>query len=174
MLAHLRLHLPSAFGRHLPFARRSHAAHRVPLDAPSSRRSRTQRGGSHAPLLLMPVIAIVAGVAIAYVSQTAHATTATYQASTLQSQQRDLQLQNSRDGEQLAQLQSTERIAAAAQQIGLRPAGQWSYVASVPAQFVTPSAPSVVAQAEPSDPFQRLVATLSTPFTLGSAEAASR
>ena len=54
----------------------------VPFE-PLVRRLRIRRGGPRTPLPLLPVIAVAAGIGIAYVNQTAHVTTATYQATKL-------------------------------------------------------------------------------------------
>ena len=54
----------------------------VPFE-PLVRRLRIRRGGPRTPLPLLPVIAVAAGIGIAYVNQTAHVTTATYQATRL-------------------------------------------------------------------------------------------
>ncbi|HEY6782773.1 MAG TPA: hypothetical protein VI296_06020, partial [Candidatus Dormibacteraeota bacterium] len=51
----------------------------VPFE-PLVRRLRIRRGGPRTPLPLLPVIAVAAGIGIAYVNQTAHVTTDTYQA----------------------------------------------------------------------------------------------
>ena len=61
----------------------------VPFE-PLVRRLRIRRGGPRTPLPLLPVIAIAAGIGIAYVNQTAHVTTATYQATRLEGRQQQL------------------------------------------------------------------------------------
>jgi cell division protein FtsL len=116
------------------------------------------------PLPLLAVIAIAAGVGIAYVNQTARVTQATYQVSALATEQQQLSTENSKLGDDLSRLQASERIVAAAQQLGMKPAGSWSYVAASPvAVLVTPS-PSANSKAQPSDPMQRLVASIGNAF----------
>lgn len=128
----------------------------LPLDEPA-RRQRLRRGGPRTPLPLLPVIAIAAGIGVAYVSQSAHATEATYQVSNLSAQQQQLTSQDQQLIEELSRLESSERIVAAAQQLGMRPASQWAYVASQPAQ-VMPS-PRAQTAATP-DPARDLIAAL--------------
>jgi len=105
------------------------AADLLPVE-PSGRRSRLRRGGPRTPLPLLPLIAVGAGIGIAYVSQTAHATSSTYRASTLAADQQVLRTQYQQLQDELARLQSSERIVAAAQQLGMRPASSWAYVTS--------------------------------------------
>src|SRR5690242_16611589 len=105
------------------------AAGDVPMEAQQPRRSRLRRGGPRTPLPLLPLIALAAGVGIAYVNQTAHATSATYQLAKLSSQHDQLRIEDEQLSDELARLQSSERIVSAAQQFGMRPAGQWVYVA---------------------------------------------
>jgi len=128
----------------------------LPLDEPA-RRQRLRRGGPRTPLPLLPVIAIAAGIGVAYVSQSAHATEATYQVSNLSAQQQLLTSQDQQLTEELSRLESSERIVAAAQQLGMRPASQWAYVASQPAQ-VMPSPPAQTAGT--ADPARDLIAAL--------------
>ena len=128
----------------------------LPLDEPA-RRQRLRRGGPRTPLPLLPVIAIAAGIGVAYVSQSAHATEATYAVSSLASQQQQLTSQDQQLSEELSQLESSERIVAAAQKLGMRPASQWAYVASQPAQ-VMPSAPAQTVSS--ADPARDLIAAL--------------
>ncbi|MBV8529334.1 MAG: hypothetical protein JOZ75_13565 [Candidatus Dormibacteraeota bacterium] len=130
----------------------------LPLDEPA-RRQRLRRGGPRTPLPLLPVIAIAAGIGVAYVSQSAHTTAATYQVSSLSAQQQQLTGQDEQLTEELSRLESSERIVAGAQQLGMRPASQWAYVASQPAQVMpSPSAQSQIASA--SDPARDLIAAL--------------
>lgn len=128
----------------------------LPLDEPV-RRQRLRRGGPRTPLPLLPVIAIAAGIGVAYVSQSAHTTAATYEVSQLASQQQQLVTQNQQLNEELSRLESSERIVGAAQQLGMRPAGQWAYVAAQPTQ-VMPSAPQEAATA--NDPARELIGAL--------------
>jgi cell division protein FtsL len=148
------------------------------LDAQASRprRPRTRRGGPRTPLPLLPVIGIVAGIGIAYVSQTAHLTQATYQAADLATQQRQLQTQAQQLDSQLAQLSSSARIDAAAQELGMRPPAKWAYVAAVSQPVSVPPLAAVADSggATTGDPVQRLVAALSGTFGPSEAEAAGR
>jgi cell division protein FtsL len=128
----------------------------LPLDEPV-RRQRLRRGGPRTPLPLLPVIAIAAGIGVAYVSQSAHTTAATYQVSQLASQQQQLAAHDQQLTEELSRLESSERIVGAAQQLGMRPAGQWAYVAAQPAQ-VMPSTPQETASS--NDPARELVGAL--------------
>ncbi|MBV8194231.1 MAG: hypothetical protein JOY80_01740 [Candidatus Dormibacteraeota bacterium] len=131
----------------------------LPMDV-GEPRARLRRGGPRTPLPLVPLIAIAAGVGLGYVSQSAHTTQATYEASALASQQRQLQGQNAQLGDELARLESSERIVAAAQQLGMRPAGSWAYVASQPVQVLPPS-PAPREASSSSDALQQLVGALS-------------
>jgi len=139
------------------------------------RRPRTRRGGPRTPLPLLPVIGIVAGIGIAYVSQTAHLTQATYQANDLAVQQHQLQAQAQQLDSQLAQLESSARIDAAAQQFGMKPPARWAYVAAV-SQPVSVPQPALADTGglTTGDPVQRLVAALSGTFGPSEAEAAGR
>ena len=138
--------------------RRASAAHHetLPLDEPG-RRQRLRRGGPRTPLPLLPVIAIAAGIGVAYVAQSAHTTAATYQLSQLGAQQQQLAAQDQQLGEELSRLESSERIVNAARQLGMRPAGKWAYVAAQPVQ-VLPSSPQQAATS--SDPARDLIAAL--------------
>ena len=148
------------------------------LVAPSTRprRPRTRRGGPRTPLPLLPVIGIVAGIGIAYVSQTAHLTQATYQANDLAVQQRQLEAEAQQLDSQLAQLSSSSRIDAAAQQLGMKPPAKWAYVAAVEQPVNVPQ--GALADNDgvtnTGDPVQRLVAALSGTFGPSEAEAAGR
>ena len=77
------------FRRHRAERVAAQSVDRLPVDVPA-RYARLRRGGPRTPLPLVPLIAIGAGIGIAYVSQSAHATQATYQASNLASQQQQL------------------------------------------------------------------------------------
>jgi len=79
-----------------------------------------------------------AGVGIAYVSQTAHGTQTTYQAAGLTAERDSLRKENEQLVNELGRLRSAERVVTAAQRLGMRPAGQWMYVASAPASVVPP------------------------------------
>lgn len=107
----------------------------------TGRRPRLRRGGPRTPLPLLPLIAAAAGIGVAYVSQSAHTTAATYAASSLAAQQQQLSAQSQQLGDELARLESSERIVAAAQRLGMRPADRWAYVASSDV-VVLPAAPS--------------------------------
>lgn len=128
----------------------------LPLDEPG-RRQRLRRGGPRTPLPLLPVIAVAAGIGVAYVSQSAHTTAATYEMSQLSSQQQQLNAQNQQLSEELSRLESSERIVNAAQQLGMRPAGKWAYVAAQPEQVLPPPQQETAAS---SDPARDLIAAL--------------
>ena len=140
------------------------------------RRPRTRRGGPRTPLPLLPVIGICAGIGIAYVSQTAHLTQATYQANALAVQQRSLQRQEQQLDDELARLRSASRIDAAAQQLGMKPPARWAYVTAATQPVTVPPAPAVAdsSGSNSGDPVQRLVALLSGTFGPSEAEAAGR
>lgn len=128
----------------------------LPLDEPG-RRQRLRRGGPRTPLSLLPLIAVAAGIGVAYVSQSAHTTAATYEASRLAAQQQQLAAQNQQLSEELARLESSERVVSAAQQLGMRPASQWSSVAAQPVQVMPPAQETSGA---PADPAHELIADL--------------
>lgn len=140
----------------------------VPLvEQGAGRRRRGRRGGPRTPLPLLPLIAICCGVAIAYVSQTARATQAGYEVSTLASQQSALRQEDERLGDELARLSSAERIVAAAQRMGMRPATRWSYVASAPVPVVPVDSPAQVASDGTTDgPVEHLVAAFDGSYGL--------
>jgi len=148
------------------------------LDAGASRRRRprTRRGGPRTPLPLLPIIGICAGIGIAYVSQTAHLTQATYQANSLAAEQRTLQQQAQQLGDELERLRSSSRINAAAQQLGMKPPAKWAYVTAANAPVTVPAAPDSAGGGSNygADPVQRLVAALSGQFGPSEAEAAGR
>jgi hypothetical protein len=136
----------------------------VPLDESPARRTRLRRGGPRTPLPLLPLIAAFAGVGVAYVSQTAHSTSATYQAVVLSQQNQQLRSQDAGLGDELARLESAERIVAAAQKLGMRPAGHWSYV-NVPLKpVVNIPGPLIAAQPGGGDPLQQFVASVGSAF----------
>lgn len=136
----------------------AHRFEQLPLDEPV-RRQRLRRGGPRTPLPLLPLIAVAAGIGVAYVSQSAHTTAATYEASRLAAQEQQLAAQNQQLSEELSRLESSERVVAAAQQLGMRPASQWSSVAAQPVQ-VMPTAPAQETSGSPADPARDLVAAL--------------
>ena len=111
------------FRRHRAERVAAQSVDRLPVDVPA-RYARLRRGGPRTPLPLVPLIAIGAGIGIAYVSQSAHATQATYQASNLASQQQQLRGQAGQLNDELARLESSERIVSAAQQLGMRDAAK--------------------------------------------------
>ena len=96
-------------------------------------RVRVRRGGPRAPLLLLPVIGLAAGIGIAYVAQAAHLTQAGYEQSTLAAEQAQLRQTDQQLGDEIARLRSPSRIDAAARQLGLQPPARWSYVVAQPA-----------------------------------------
>lgn len=132
----------------------------VPLDETPTRRTRLRRGGPRTPLPLLPLIAALAGVGVAYVSQSAHSTQATYQATALAQQNDQLRSQASQLGDDLARLESAERIVSAAQKLGMRPAGHWSYVDAQLKPVVDLPAPLLATHAASGDPLQQLVAAI--------------
>jgi cell division protein FtsL len=148
------------------------------LDAVAGRRRRprTRRGGPRTPLPLLPVIGICAGIGIAYVSQTAHLTQATYQANSLAAEQRQLQQQALQLDDELARLRSSSRIDAAAQQLGMKPPARWAYVVAAAQPVTVPATPTTASAggSNGADPVQRLVAALSGSFGPSEAEAAGR
>jgi cell division protein FtsL len=134
----------------------------VPFE-PLVRRLRVRRGGPRTPLPLLPVIAIAAGVGIAYVNQTAHVTTATYQATKLAAEQQVLLAQDGQLSAELARLGSSERIIAAAQSLGMHPAARWERVVASPAPVI--GAPATEQLTSSSDStLQQLVAALAGAF----------
>ena len=136
----------------------------VPLDELPARRTRLRRGGPRTPLPLLPLIAALAGIGVAYVSQSAHATQATYQATALAQQNQQLRSQDLELGDQVARLQSAERIVAAAQKLGMQPAGRWSYVDVPLRPVISVPAPLVSAQNPSADPLQQFVASVGGAF----------
>src|ERR1700730_1601241 len=108
----------------------------VPFE-PLVRRLRIRRGGPRTPLPLLPAIAVAAGIGIAYVNQTAHVTTATYQATRLAAQQQQLVAQDSQLTAELSRLESSERIIAAAQDMGMRPAAKWALGGAAPHSVIS-------------------------------------
>jgi hypothetical protein len=150
------------------------AADDVPVDEERAPRSRNRRGGPRTPVPLLPIIAVCAGVGIAYVAQTAHLTQATYQATNLAAQQSDLRREDARLGDQLDQLRSTARIDAAAQVLGMKAPVRWAYVPASSVRVTVPPAPGTQGPLQaPRDAVQTLVAALSGEFGTTEAEAAS-
>jgi hypothetical protein len=131
------------------------------MDEPQQRRSRLRRGGPRTPLPLLPLIAIAAGVGIAYVNQTAHATSASYTAAQLSAQRDQLRIQDEQLRDELGRLESSERIVSAAQRFGMRPAAQWAYVASQPVTVIPSQPPAAEARAPSNTAVQRLLGALS-------------
>jgi hypothetical protein len=111
-------------------------------------------------LPLLPVIAIAAGIGIAYVNQTAHVTTATYQATRLASQQQQLVAQDSQLSAELSRLQSSERIIFAAQEMGMRPAGKWAFVVSAPHNVLTSPPAEQLTGSDTNGTLQQLIGAL--------------
>jgi cell division protein FtsL len=110
---------------------------------------------------LLPLITVAAGIGIAYVSQTAHATKATYEVSRLSADQQRLRTQDRQLRDELARLQSSERIVAAAQQLGMEPASTWAYVASNPVHVLPVATQARVDLARDTDALRQLIAALS-------------
>ncbi len=145
----------------------------VPLDDTPKRRTRLRRGGPRTPLPLLPLIAALAGVGVAYVSQSAHSTQATYQAAALAQQNLQLRGQAAQLGDDLARLESAERIVAAAQKLGMRPAGHWSYVDAQLKPVVDLPAPLLATQPGSDDPLRELVAAVGGALGLHGTQGAS-
>jgi len=117
----------------------------VPLHASAARRDRRRRGGPRTPLPLLPIIAVGTGICLAYVSQTAQATKANYDQTSLIHEEQQLTAQDQQLGVQLAQLSAAERVITAAQRLGMVTGGTWSYAVGPTAQVVTPPATVVSA-----------------------------
>jgi cell division protein FtsL len=135
----------------------------VPFE-PLMRRLRIRRGGPRTPLPLLPAIAVAAGIGIAYVNQTAHVTTATYQATRLASQQQQLVAHDSQLNAELSRLQSSERIIAAAQEMGMRPAARWAFVAAAPHNLITSPPAEQLTGSDTNSALQQLVGALDGAF----------
>jgi len=135
----------------------------VPFE-PLVRRLRIRRGGPRTPLPLLPVIAIAAGIGVAYVNQTAHVTTATYQATRLASQQQHLVAEESQLNAELSRLEASERIITAAQEMGMRPATRWGEVAALPHGVITSPPPEQLTGSDTNGTLQQLVGALDGAF----------
>ena len=135
----------------------------VPFE-PLVRRLRIRRGGPRTPLPLLPVIAVAAGIGIAYVNQTAHVTTATYQATRLASQQQRLVAEDSQLSAELSRLESSERIIASAQDMGMRPAAKWDFVAAAPHNVITSPPAEQLTGIDTNSTLQQLVGALDGAF----------
>lgn len=169
------LSAPASSLRLLRPASRRDAPSPVPLDPEAPRRSRTRRGGARTPLPLLPLIGVIAGVAMAYVSQTAHLTQATYQVSSLSAEQAQLRAQDAQVTGQLERMRSASRIDAAAQGMGMRPSAKWNYIAAAPEPIqAAPAQRLASAPGDGSDAVQRLVAALEGSFGNRQAAAAGR
>ncbi|MFN2592669.1 MAG: hypothetical protein ABR532_07530 [Candidatus Dormibacteria bacterium] len=138
----------------------------MPLELGGGRRERRRRGGPRTPLPLVPLIAVCAGVGIAYVSQTAHGTQTTYQAAGLTAERDALRRENDQLADELGRQRSAERIVSAAQRLGMRPAGQWLYVASPPVPVIAPPR-QLTGQSTPDNgsAMGRLISALRGSFT---------
>jgi len=121
------------------------AADALPPHAPDPRRDRQRRGGPRTPLPLLPIIAICAGVGLAYVNQTAQATQANYDQTSLIHQQEQLTAQDQQLGAQLAQLCASARVIDQAQSLGMVTGGTWSYAVAPAAVVVTAPATELAA-----------------------------
>jgi hypothetical protein len=135
----------------------------VPFE-PLVRRLRIRRGGPRTPLPLLPVIAIAAGIGIAYVNQTAHVTTATYQATRLESRQQQLVAENLQLGAELSRLEASERIITAAQDMGMRPAAKWADVAATPHNVISSPPEEELTGSDSGTTLQQLVGALDGAF----------
>ena len=145
----------------------------VPLDEAPVRRTRLRRGGPRTPLPLLPLIAAIAGVGVAYVGQSAHVTQATYQATALVQQNQQLRVQAEQLADNLGRVQSAERIVAAAQKLGMRPAAHWTYINTGLTPVVGLPVPQLTGGQPPEDALQQLVASLGGLFGLGDHQAGS-
>ena len=154
----------------------SAGAEDVEPHASRRRRPRTRRGGPRTPLPLLPIIGICAGIGIAYVSQTAHLTQASYQANSLAATQQQLQQQAQQLGDELDRLRSSSRISQAATQLGMKPPAKWAYVTASAQPVSVPGSAENASNGgnTTTDPVQRLVAALSGTFGPSEAEAAGR
>lgn len=121
------------------------SADALPLNATSSRRDRRRQGGPRTPLPLLPIIAVCAGIGLAYVSQTAQATQATYDQTRLISTQQQLTLQDQALASQLSELSASARIIESAQRLGMVTGGTWAYAVAPAAQVATPPATELAA-----------------------------
>jgi hypothetical protein len=146
----------------------------VPLHEQPARRTRLRRGGPRTPLPLLPLIAALAGVGVAYVSQSASSTQATYQAGALAQQNQVLRSRAAELGNELGRLESAERIVAAAQTLGMRPAGHWSYVTAQTKPVVNLPQPQVAADSRGADPLQQFVAAVGGAFGVRDPRSAPR
>jgi cell division protein FtsL len=135
----------------------------VPFE-PLVRRLRIRRGGPRTPLPLLPVIAVAAGIGIAYVNQTAHVTTATYQATRLAAQQQQLVAQDSQLSAELSRLEASERIIKAAQDMGMRPAARWALVAALPHNVISSPPAEQLTGSDTNSTLQQLVGALGGAF----------
>jgi cell division protein FtsL len=133
------------------------------LHAPAARRDRGRRGGPRTPLPLLPVIAVCAGVGLAYVSQTAQATQADYNQTALIHEQQQLTAEDQQLGAQLDQLSASARIIDLAQRLGMVSGGTWSYAVSPAAQVV--SAPTTELAAAPIQPGPSTLGELGAAFS---------
>ncbi len=151
----------------MPNNRPPRGADRPPDDVPFEplvRRLRIRRGGPRTPLPLLPVIAIAAGIGIAYVNQTAHVTTATYQATKLAAVQQQLVAEDGQLSSELARLGSSERIISAAQTLGMHPAAHWANVVASPAPVIGSPPAEQLTSSETTSTLQQLVAALAGDF----------
>lgn len=135
----------------------------VPFE-PLVRRLRIRRGGPRTPLPLLPVIAVAAGIGIAYVNQTAHVTTATYQATKLASQQQQLVALDSQLSAELSRLEASERIITSAQDMGMRPAAKWARIAAAPHGVITSPPAEQLTGSDTNSTLQQLVGALDGAF----------
>ena len=132
-------------------------------------RARTRRGGPRAPLPLLPLIGLCAGIGIAYVAQTAHLTQTSYQETTLLAQQQELKRDDASLGDQLARLRSPSRITEAAQRLGLHPPQKWAYVDAVPPPVAAPAHTGDGTTPTPgTSPLEHVVQAMSGSFGGGS------
>jgi cell division protein FtsL len=172
--SYISLNVPTLEIRAVPNFRPPRGADRAPAPSngrgddvpfePLVRRLRIRRGGPRTPLPLLPIIAIAAGIGIAYVNQTAHVTTATYQATRLAAQQEQLVAEDGQLGSELARLGSSERIISAAQTLGMHQASHWANVVASPSPVIGSPPAEQLTSSETNSTLQQLVAALAGDF----------
>jgi hypothetical protein len=123
--------------------------------------------------LTFPIIAILCGVGLAYIAQTAHETAARYEVAKLHGEQIALIQQNAQLNDQFARAGAASQIEIAAQKLGMQPATRWTYVAAAAAPIYLLQTPVQTAGNHSNDPLQDLVAMLDGSFGPSNAQAAT-
>jgi hypothetical protein len=90
-------------------------------------------------------------VGLAYVSQTAQATQANYDQTSLIQREQVLSAQDQQLGAQLGQLSASARIIDQAQSLGMVTGGNWSYAVAPAAKLVTTPATELAAPSPQPD-----------------------